>query len=62
VTYPQPIVTTIAYGVKRTTMRIPFTATTAGKATIAGKFTFAVCTADTCEPASVPLSIAVAVE
>ena len=62
VTYPQPVVTTIAYGEKRTTMRVPFVATSAGTATIQGKFTFAVCTADTCEPANAQLSIAVKVE
>ena len=62
VTYPQTTVTAISFTLKRSVMRVPFVASAAGTAVISGKFSFAVCTADICEPQSATLSIAVPVQ
>lgn len=62
VTYSQPVVRTISITPKRGVMRVPYSAASAGSVTISGKFSFAVCTDDICEPETASLSITVNVD
>ncbi len=62
VTFPQATVTAFTFATKRSVMRVPFVAASPGNVTIAGKFSFAVCTGDTCEPRSASLALSIKVE
>lgn len=48
VSYPQDIARDASVSATRTSVRVPFTATSAGDARISGKFSFSVCKADQC--------------
>lgn len=48
VSYPQEIARDASVSPARTSVRVPFTATSAGDARISGKFSFSVCKADQC--------------
>jgi hypothetical protein len=62
VAFPKDVAKDIEKGEKRSVLRIPFSATSAGKKTIGGTFYFSVCNAEHCKIDKLPMSITVNVQ